>query len=59
MAKNKVRVEAYGWCYNKDGVVEISVYSGALVADFSLTAKEAKALRASLKEAIIASQGEE
>ena len=59
MAKNKVRVEAYGWCYNKDGVVEISVYSGALCADFSLTAKEAKALRASLKDAIIAAQGEE
>ena len=59
MAKNKVRVETYGWYYNKDGVVEISVSSGALVAEFSLTAKEAKALRASLKEAIIASQGEE
>ena len=59
MAKNKVRVEAYGWYYNKDGMVEISVYSGALCADFSLTAKEAKALRASLKEAIIAAQGEE
>lgn len=59
MAKNKVSVEVYGWYYNKDGVVDISVYSGALVADFSLTAKEAKALRASLKEAIIAAQGEE
>ena len=46
MAKNKVSVE-------------ISVSSGALGADFSLTAKEAKALRASLKEAIRAAQGEE
>ena len=59
MAKNKVRVETYGWHYNKDGAVEISVSSGVLAADFSLTAKEAKALRASLKEAIIAAQGEE
>ena len=59
MAKNKVRVEAYGWYYNKDGMVEISVSSGALAADFSLTAKEAEALRASLKEAIIAARSEE
>lgn len=59
MAKNKVSVEAYGWYYNKGGVVEISVYDGVLAADFSLTAKEAKALRASLKEAIRAAQGEE
>ena len=59
MAKNKVSVEAYGWTYNKDGGVEISVSSSALVADFSLTVKEAKALRASLKEAIQAAQGEE
>ena len=59
MVKNKVRVEAYGWYCNKEGVVEISVYSCALVADFSLTANEAKALRASLKEAIIAARSEE
>ena len=59
MAKNKVRVEAYGWYYNKDGVVEISVYDGGMSVDFSLTAKEAKALRASLKESIRAAQGEE
>lgn len=59
MAKNKVSVEAYGWYYNEGGGVEISVSSGALCADFSLTAKEAKALRASLKEAIRAAQGEE
>lgn len=59
MAKNKVRVEAYGWCYNKDGVVEISVYGDGLSVDFSLTVKEAKALRDSLKESILAAQGEE
>ena len=59
MAKNKVRVEAYGWCYNKDGVVEISVYDGGLSVDFSITAKEAKSLRARLKTAIQAAEGEE
>lgn len=59
MAKNKVSVEAYGWYYNKDGRVEISVSSSALVADFSLTVKEAKSLRASLKSAIWAAEGKE
>ena len=59
MAKNKVRVEAYGWHYNKNGVVEISVSSGAMGADFSITAKEAKSLRASLKTAIQVAEGEE
>ena len=59
MAKNKVRVEAYGWHYNKNGVVEISVSGGGLSADFSLTVKEAKSLRASLKTAIQAAEGEE
>lgn len=59
MAKNKVSVEAYGWYYNEGGGVEISVYDGGLSVDFSLTVKEAKALRDSLKESIRAAQGEE
>ena len=59
MAKNKVSVEAYGWHYNEEGVVHVSVYNGGLSVDLSLTVKEAKALRDSLKESIRAALGEE